>query len=548
VIRFLLALLFLFPSGAWAGITTTGPTMVPPVRGGTGIDTSASTGYLHILTGAWSVIPTIPFTDLSGSLACSQLPALTGSVTTSAGSCATTVITNANLTGDVTSIGNATTLASIPTATPAVGYILFTDIAAPSSPSAGKLAIFGDSTGLRFHDKNAAGTIGTTVVADTGSSNNFLTAISAAGVISKAQPAFTNLSGSATCAQLPALTGSVTTSAGSCATTVITNANLTGPITSSGNATAIAAQTGTGTTFVMQVAPTITTSVTVPIVYGGTTVGSTLTLAGTSNGSPASADVILNGSAQGNVAVGTTTPNVGGFASGTVTSVSGATKGVLELISTSADAPATDLGYVSFIGSANTSGKRMAEVYAQTVGATSNNRGAFLGFNTKPNAGSLTERMRIESGGNVDINTTASNVAAFSASNTYLTIGAASGFESVVEVTGNTASGATGIGSIAFTNISGSKRGARIEAITNGTDGSADLAVYTSSAGTLAEVLRWTKAGATRLAGFTFANIATVLTTNGDVGYCSDCTIANPCAGSGTGAIAKRLNGVSICN
>lgn len=30
--------------------------------------------------------------------------------------------------------------------------------------------------------------------------------------------------------------------------------------------------------------------------------------------------------------------------------------------------------------------------------------------------------------------------------------------------------------------------------------------------------------------------------------YCSDCTIANPCAGSGTGAFAKRLNGAWVCN
>lgn len=35
---------------------------------------------------------------------------------------------------------------------------------------------------------------------------------------------------------------------------------------------------------------------------------------------------------------------------------------------------------------------------------------------------------------------------------------------------------------------------------------------------------------------------------NGTVCYCSDCTIANPCAGSGTGALAKRLNGVWVCN
>lgn len=52
------------------------------------------------------------------------------------------------------------------------------------------------------------------------------------------------------------ITGSITGNAA----TVTTNANLTGPITSSGNATAIAAQTGTGTTFVMSVSPTITTA------------------------------------------------------------------------------------------------------------------------------------------------------------------------------------------------------------------------------------------------------------------------------------------------
>lgn len=35
---------------------------------------------------------------------------------------------------------------------------------------------------------------------------------------------------------------------------------------------------------------------------------------------------------------------------------------------------------------------------------------------------------------------------------------------------------------------------------------------------------------------------------NGMTLYCSTCTIANPCASGGTGAIAKRLNGVWVCN
>ena len=43
------------------------------------------------------------------------------------------------------------------------------------------------------------------------------------------------------------------------ASNVTTNANLTGPITSVGNATSIASQTGTGSTFVVQNSPTLTT-------------------------------------------------------------------------------------------------------------------------------------------------------------------------------------------------------------------------------------------------------------------------------------------------
>lgn len=52
-----------------------------------------------------------------------------------------------------------------------------------------------------------------------------------------------------------AIAGSITGNAA----TVTTNANLTGPITSVGNATSIASQTGTGTKFVMDTAPTIVT-------------------------------------------------------------------------------------------------------------------------------------------------------------------------------------------------------------------------------------------------------------------------------------------------
>lgn len=54
-------------------------------------------------------------------------------------------------------------------------------------------------------------------------SNQFLTAISASGATTLAQPVFSNLSGSVASTQMPALTGDVTTSAGAVATTIAAN-------------------------------------------------------------------------------------------------------------------------------------------------------------------------------------------------------------------------------------------------------------------------------------------------------------------------------------
>ena len=112
---------------------------------------------------------------------------------------APTVTTNANLTGPITSVGNATSVAA--------------------------------QTGT-----------GTTFVMNT--SPTLVT------------PALgTPSSGDLTNCTFPTLNQS--TSGNSA--TVTTNANLTGPITSSGNATSVAAQTGTGTTFVMNTSPTLIT-------------------------------------------------------------------------------------------------------------------------------------------------------------------------------------------------------------------------------------------------------------------------------------------------
>lgn len=48
------------------------------------------------------------------------------------------------------------------------------------------------------------------------------------------------------------------------------------------------------------------------------------------------------------------------------------------------------------------------------------------------------------------------------------------------------------------------------------------------------------------LAPVTFAQLGTP--SNFTIKGCSDCTVANPCASGGTGAIAKRLNGAWVCN
>jgi hypothetical protein len=110
---------------------------------------------------------------------------------------------------------------------------------------------------------------------------------------------------------------------------------------------------------------------------------------------------------------------------------------------------------------------------------------------------------------------------------------------------------AAGVGSQLNFNGSGNIRSAALVGSWTGaatTDG--QLIFQTRQANAM--TTQWTinNNASSTLAPFTFANIATALAAygNGTIGYCSDCTIANPCAGSGNGAIAKRLNGVNVCN
>jgi hypothetical protein len=88
------------------------------------------------------------------------------------------------------------------------GASTFTEQTAPGSPADGGIFVWGDSTDEIIKAKDKDGVVSVMVVPDSGAANNFITAVSSAGIISKAQPAFSNLSGSATAGQLPTATTS----------------------------------------------------------------------------------------------------------------------------------------------------------------------------------------------------------------------------------------------------------------------------------------------------------------------------------------------------
>lgn len=110
--------------------------------------------------------------------------------------------------GDVTDVGDCSSGACFVSGGTG-GLLFFAQTAAPGSPAAGNQNVWVDSTDARLHDKNPAGTIGTTVVADAGTANQWFSAMSAAGVFTKSQPAFTNISGSLGSTQLTGTSGGV---------------------------------------------------------------------------------------------------------------------------------------------------------------------------------------------------------------------------------------------------------------------------------------------------------------------------------------------------
>ncbi len=220
--------------------------------------------------------------------------AIAGSITGNAA----TVTTNANLTGPITSSGNTTSVASqtgtgtkfvmdtSPTlVTPTLGVATATSIngLTPTAQTTGftiaggttskTLTVSGDATvsGTNTGDQ-------TTITGNAGTATKLATArkINTVDFDGSADITVTAAAGTLTGTSLNStVTGSSLTSVGTLtnltvtnaiagsitgnAATVTTNANLTGPITSVGNATSVASQTGTGTKFVMDTSPTLVT-------------------------------------------------------------------------------------------------------------------------------------------------------------------------------------------------------------------------------------------------------------------------------------------------
>ena len=203
------------------------------------------------------------------------------------------VVTTADASGNLNLLAGTTTVVSLTTAGATVpGTLGVTGVA-----TLGNGAILGTPASLV--GTNITGTASGLTAGNVTTNANLTGGVTSVGnaatVITNANltGGVTSVGNATTVVTNANLTGGVT-SVGN-ATTVVTNANLTGPITSVGNATAIAAQTGTGSTFVMQASPTLTT----PNI-GTPSAGVVTNLTGT-------ASININGT------VGATTPAAGAF-------------------------------------------------------------------------------------------------------------------------------------------------------------------------------------------------------------------------------------------
>lgn len=168
-----------FTAGTLSPLFTTSvanPTAAPALT--FALSTAAAHSFLGNNTGGTAAPAYVQpaFTDLSGSLAAAQMPALTGDVTTSAGTVATTIA------------NSAVTLAKM--ANMATASLIYRKTAGTGVPEVNTLAIL--KSDLLLTGTNSGDQI--VPVNTTATGSNFFTAYdSATGAFTKAQPTFTDL-------------------------------------------------------------------------------------------------------------------------------------------------------------------------------------------------------------------------------------------------------------------------------------------------------------------------------------------------------------------
>lgn len=163
---------------------------------GTGLGLSGTT---LVNTSPLSALGVTPPIALSGSTLSLNIDSTLAVVSSNLG--------RAAVTGDVT-IGagsNTAALANIPNDTTMAGDLLATGITAPAAPAAGKGRIWFDPTNENIASKGPSGFVNHGVQTRGAFAHFFLTGVTDSGSWSAAQPDFTDLTGTATLAQLPAI-------------------------------------------------------------------------------------------------------------------------------------------------------------------------------------------------------------------------------------------------------------------------------------------------------------------------------------------------------
>lgn len=231
------------------------------------------------------------------------------------------------------------------------------DVVGPASSTDNAIARFDSTTGKLI--QNSVATVAdTTGDISAGKYNKVtITAPATGSTLTIADGATLTVNGSATITNgthSGTNTGDQTNITGNAAT-VTTNANLTGPITSTGNATAIASQTGTGTKFVVDTSPTLVTpnigvatatSVNKVTVTAPATSATLTLIDGTTVTGPASTGTIMT---LGNAETVTGVKTFGSAGAVSKLKVAGTTSGAVTI-----DAPAVASTYVATLPAATT--------------------------------------------------------------------------------------------------------------------------------------------------------------------------------------------------